>query len=346
MIIITTSWVTKGEFLLFSSKKWVALTLFLVLSLVVSAFGSPSNSTNSSAAKAPEAKNNDAAKPATRTVKHAMGETTITGTPQRIVVLTNQGTESLLELGIKPVGAVKSWIGEPWFDHIKDKMSGVQVVGDETQPNLELIASLKPDLILGTKVRQEKVYPQLSSIAPTVFTENLGDSMVENFKLYAQALNKEAEGMASLDSFNQSIQQTKTALGDKTKMRISLARFQPGKVRVYYKNNFAGVILEQLGFARPEAQDKNDFTADVTTEQIAVLDGDVFFYFTSDREGETGASKTAEEWLNSPIGKNLNVIKKQRAFNVNEPIWNTSGGIIAAKLLIEDIKTRFEKLSL
>ncbi|GAA4860959.1 iron-siderophore ABC transporter substrate-binding protein [Paenibacillus vulneris] len=325
------------------SKKWVSLTIILVLSLLLSACGTPSSPT---ATKAPEDNKAASSTPVTRTVKHAMGETAITGTPQRIVVLTNQGTESLLELGIKPVGAVKSWIGDPWFDHIKDQMTGVQVVGDETQPNLELIASLKPDLILGTKVRQEKVYPQLSSIAPTVFTENLGDSMVENFKLYAQALNKEAEGKASLDSYNQAIQQAKAALGDKTKMRISLARFQPGKVRVYYKNNFAGVILEQLGFARPESQDKNDFSADITTEQMSVLDGDVFFYFTSDREGETGATKTAEEWLNSPLGKNLNVVKKQRAFNVNEPIWNTSGGILAAKLLIKDITTRFEKLSL
>ncbi|WP_246314295.1 ABC transporter substrate-binding protein [Paenibacillus foliorum] len=307
------------------------------MSLFISACGSQNTG------KKTEEKSVDA--PA-RIIKHAMGSTTITGTPQRIVVLTNQGTESLLELGIKPVAAVKSWIGEPWFDHIKDKMTGVQVIGNETQPNLELIASLKPDLILGTKVRQEKVYPQLSSIAPTVFTENLGDSMLENFKLYAQALNKESEGAAALENYNQAIQQTKAALGDKTKLRISLARFQPGKVRVYYKNNFAGVILDQIGFARPEAQNKNDFSADVAMEQITVLDGDVFFYFTSDREGETGATKTTDEWLKSPLGQNLNVVKKQRAFNVNEPIWNTSGGIIAAKLLIEDIKVRFDKLSL
>lgn len=312
--------------------------MLIILSMLTAACAAPN------ASKPPEpqapAQAGDAA---VRTVKHAMGETKMTGTPQRIVVLTNQGTESLLELGIKPVAAVKSWIGDPWFDHIKDKMAGVQVVGDETQPNLELIASLKPDLILGTKVRQEKVYPQLSGIAPTVFTENLGDSMLENFKLYTLALNKEAEGQKIIDSYNETIRQTKAALGDKTKMRVSLARFQPGKVRVYYKNNFAGVVLEQLGFARPDAQNKDDFSADITTEQIGVLDGDVFFYFTSDREGENGATKTAEEWLNSPLGKNLNVVKQQRAFNVNEPIWNTSGGIIAARLLIEDIKTRFAK---
>lgn len=325
------------------TKGKIGLLMLMMLSLLVSACGSqtaaPAPATN--AAQSPAANTPAPAAEEARTITHAMGETKITGTPQRIVVLTNQGTESLLALGIKPVGAVKSWIGEPWFDHIKDQMSGVEVVGDETQPNMELIASLKPDLILGTKVRQEKIYSQLSSIAPTVFTENLGDSMIENFELYTKALNKEAEGKAVLDDFNKSIEEAKTKLGDKTKLQVSLARFQPGKVRVYYKNNFAGVILEKIGFARPEAQNKDEFTADVAKEQMAVLDGDVFFYFASDRAGDDGASKTAKEWLSDPLAKNMNVTKKNRVFQVNEAIWNSSGGIIAANLMVKDIEKIF-----
>lgn len=43
-------------------------------------------------------------------VKHAMDETRIPKTPERIVVLTNEATEALLALGIKPVGAVNSWV--------------------------------------------------------------------------------------------------------------------------------------------------------------------------------------------------------------------------------------------
>ncbi|SFM22291.1 iron complex transport system substrate-binding protein [Paenibacillus sp. 1_12] len=319
---------------MFKSKRMHTLIILLLISSLLAACGKDNTPATEPAAKKAEA----------RTITHAMGETTISGTPKRIVVLTNQGTESLLELGIKPVAAVKSWIGEPWFDHIKDQMTGVEVIGDETQPNLELIASLKPDLILGTKVRQEKIYPLLSSIAPTVFTENLGDSMIENFELYAKALNKEAEGKLAVDGYNKLIEQTKATLGEKTKLQVSLARFQPGKVRVYYKNNFAGIILKQLGIARPDAQNKDDFSADITKEQIDVLDGDVFYYFVSDRNGETGASKTTDEWLQSPLAQNLNVVKKQQTFSVNESIWNTSGGIIAARLMIEDITKRFPTL--
>lgn len=319
-------------------KMSLSLLLLMVVSLLVSACG------NDGAASKPEANQPQAEQ--TMTVTHAMGETIIKGTPQRIVVLTNQGTESLLALGIKPVGAVKSWIGEPWFDHIKDQMSGVEVVGDEVQPNIELIASLKPDLILGTKVRQEKIYAQLSSIAPTVFTENLGDSMIENFELYARAVNKEEEGAKVIADFNKLIEDTKAKLGDKTKMEISLARIQPNKVRVYYKQNFAGVILNKLGFARPKAQDQEKFSEDIAKEQMNVLDGDVFFYFASDRDGDTGATKTATEWLSDPLAKNLKVTQKGHTYQVDEAIWNTAGGIEAAKLMVKDIEKRFADISL
>lgn len=311
-------------------RKPLALLLSLVLVSLLAACGK-------SAAETPSPEPSPTQN-AARTITHAMGSTPITGTPQRIVVLTTQGTETLLELGIQPVGAVKSWIGNPWYDHIKDRMNGVQVVGDETQPNMELIASLKPDLILGTKVRQEKIYDQLTAIAPTVFTENLGDSMLENFELYTKALNKEAEGKAVLDQFNKLIADTKAKLGDKTKLQISMARFQPDKVRVYLKQNFAGVVLEKLGFARPESQNKKEFTLDIVKEQLPMLDGDVLFYFTSDRDGATAATDLAKSWFKDPLAQNMNVVKSNRIFNVDEAIWNSAGGMMAAKLLVKDIE--------
>lgn len=98
----------------------------------------------------------------TITVKHAMGtEERVPADPKRVVVLTNEGTEALLELGIKPVGAVKSWTGDPWYKHIQADMKGVKQVGLEGEPNIEAIAELKPDLIIGNKMRHEKIYDKL-----------------------------------------------------------------------------------------------------------------------------------------------------------------------------------------
>ncbi len=76
-------------------------------------------------------------------VEHAMeSNTEVPSAPKRIVILTNEGTEALLTLGIKPVGAVKSWVGDPWYEHIRDQMTDVEVVGTESQVNVEAIAKL------------------------------------------------------------------------------------------------------------------------------------------------------------------------------------------------------------
>ncbi|WP_189011887.1 AraC family transcriptional regulator [Paenibacillus marchantiophytorum] len=279
---------------------------------------------------------------APRVIKHAMGETTIKGTPSRIVILTNEGTEALLAVGVKPVGAVMSWIGEPWYDHIKNDMQNVTVVGDELQPNLELIASLKPDLIIGNKVRQEKIYDQLKQIAPTVFAADLVGDWKVNFKLYSEVVNKKDEGEKAMAAFDKRVAEVKAKLGSKAATKVSLARFSATQVRIYQKQTFAGVLLGQLGFARPESQDKDSFIEVMKKENIAKMDGDVLFYFVSEAKGKTDAANVVKEWMNDPLFKNLNVVKANKVVQVDEGIWNSAGGYKAANLLLDELIKYFD----
>lgn len=312
------------------NKKFIGLILMLVTFLALTGCGTSTSSGSADSTKTPE----------TRVVKHIMGETTVPASPKRIVVLTNEGTEAVLALGIKPVGAVKSWNGDPWYAHIKDDMEGVQVVGEESQPNLEAIAALKPDLILGNKMRQEKVYTQLSAIAPTVFTETLRGEWKSNFTVYADALNKTTEGQKVIGDFDKRIEDFKQQAGDKLSTQVSIVRFMPGKTRIYYSQTFSGIILNQIGFARPQSQQKDAFADDVTKERIPEMDGDILFYFTWET-GKGDASKAEQEWTNDPLWKNLNVVKNNKAYKVNDDIWNTSGGVISANLLLDDLSKYF-----
>ncbi|MCR8847685.1 iron-siderophore ABC transporter substrate-binding protein [Rossellomorea sp. SC111] len=277
----------------------------------------------------------------TYTVKHAMGTTEIKGTPKKVVILTNEGTEALLSLGVTPVGAVQSWTGDPWYDHIADKMKDVEVVGTESELNMEAIAKLQPDLIIGNKMRQEEQYNQLKDIAPTVMAETLRGNWKENFELYAKALNKEEKGNEVLAEYDQRIEDLKGKLGDKLNQKVSMVRFLAGDVRIYHKDSFSGVILDQLGFARPEGQDADDFAEKgVTKERIPAMDGDVLFYFTYET-GDGEANKLAEEWLNDPLFKNLEVAKQDKVYEVSDAIWNTAGGVIAANAMLDDIEKYF-----
>ncbi|MEN0650151.1 iron-siderophore ABC transporter substrate-binding protein [Caldifermentibacillus hisashii] len=286
---------------------------------------------------------NDQAKEDTITIEHAMGKTEVPKNPKKVVILTNEGTEALLALGIKPIGAVQSWTGDPWYDHIKEDMEGVEVVGTESQVNLEKIASLKPDLIIGNKMRQEDLYEKLNAIAPTVFSETLRGNWQINFELYVKAVNQEEKGKELLDEISKRMEEIRNNIGDRINDKVSVVRFLAGDVRIYHKDSFSGFILDQIGFQRPESQNVDDFAEmNVTKERIPAMDGDILFYFTYE-QGDGEATKVEEEWINDPLFKQLNVAKQGKVYKVDDTIWNTAGGIIAANLLLDDIEKYFKE---
>jgi len=332
------------------SKKtiWTAAALILALSLIVSGCGqSNSNHTSNdpsstgSENQTPPASNNGDEE--FRTVTHAMGEAQVPAKPQRIVVLTNEGTEALLALGIKPIGAVKSWTGDPWYAHIASRMEGVTVVGDESQPNIELIASLQPDLIIGNKMRQEKVYDQLKNIAPTVFSETLRGEWQSNFLLYAEALGLKEEGEKIIADFDRRAADFKSKAGDKLNEKVSVVRFMAGKIRIYLEDSFTGIAFSKLGLTRPESQQgyADRFAEEITRERLPEADADRIFYFTY----ETGDGKGTEmenEVLNDPLWKSLKAVQNGKAYKVDDAIWNTAGGVLAANLMLDEIYQIYE----
>lgn len=273
-----------------------------------------------------------------REITHAMGVTDVPDNPQRIVMLTNEGTEALLFLGVTPVGAVQSWDANPWYDHIAAPLAETVPLGTELAVNLEILATLEPDLILGTKVRQEAIYPQLSAIAPTVMTETIGGEWQENLKFYADVVGKAAEGEAALAGFAARTTAIRDALGEAVNEEISLVRFSPNRTRIYYKDTFGGLILDQIGFARPAAQDMDEFAQEVTKERIPEMEGDRIFYFSSDLKDAEPEANLAD-WLADPLWLALEGVKAGKAQRVSEITWNTAGGIYAAHLMLDDIES-------
>lgn len=275
-----------------------------------------------------------------REVTHAMGVTEVPDAPRRVVILTNEGTEALLHLGVVPVGAAQSWDGDPWYAHLKEQLAGTQSLGTESAINLELIAALEPDLILGTKVRQEKLYDQLSAIAPTVFTETIGGEWQANYQFYADALGLADKGKADLAAFADKAGRLRAALGDEVNQTISLVRFSPSRTRIYYRNTFAGIILDQIGFKRPPSQDKLDFAEQVTKERIPEMAADRIFYFSADDDNDE-ARANLSDWLQDPLWLSLDAVKAGKAFRVSELYWNNGGGIYCANIMLDQLAENF-----
>jgi len=103
-----------------------------------------------------------------RNIEHALGEAEISAVPQRIVALDWTMAEYLLALGIVPLGIselddMQRWLGLPIAIP-----NGITDLGPRIQPNLQRIAELSPDLIIGTRMLTAPYYDALQQIAPTV----------------------------------------------------------------------------------------------------------------------------------------------------------------------------------
>lgn len=291
-----------------------------------------------------EAKNQDTG------FEHAMGKTVLPDNPQRIVILTNEGTEALLALGITPVGAVQSWVGNPWYPHISEAMEGVTIVGTESTVSLEAVLALEPDLIIGNKMRQEDIYEELSDIAPTVFSETLRGQWKNNFMFYAEVLGLETEGQVLINQYDAKMENVKTTAeaNNLLDQEIAILRFMAGKTRLYLEDSFSGIILNQVGFNRTVVEDPTgqNFAQEITKEQLldVMSTSDVIIYFTYEN-GTGDATATQNEWLNSEIYQSLPAVQAGQAYEVNDAVWNTSGGILAANLtadqLLDFVSTKF-----
>ena len=99
-------------------------------------------------------------------IKHELGQVQLDKPPEKVIALDWALTETVLSLGINPIGVAdvqgyQSWVKKPELN------GSVMDVGSRREPNLELITELKPDVILISQ-HMSAMYEKLNAIAPTL----------------------------------------------------------------------------------------------------------------------------------------------------------------------------------
>ncbi|MEU7032600.1 iron-siderophore ABC transporter substrate-binding protein [Streptomyces sp. NPDC046237] len=273
-----------------------------------------------------------------RTLTHALGRTEITAAPKRVVVLDVGELDNVVSLGIKPVGYAPSE-GDDGIPTYLDKDAGApKSVGTINNLNLEAIANLEPDLILGSQLRAADKYDELSKIAPTVFSIRPGFTWKENYLLNAAALDKTADAKAKLAAYETKAKQLGTDIGP-DKPSVSMVRYLPGKIRLYAKASFIGTILEDAGLPRPKNQQIDDLAAEISPEKIDQADADWIF---TGVYGDPKATKRDTAQAN-PLWKNLTAVKAGRAKDVPDETWYLGLGVTAANSVLDDLRADLVK---
>ncbi|MFG1626543.1 ABC transporter substrate-binding protein [Kribbella sp. NPDC049227] len=269
-----------------------------------------------------------------RTVKHALGEAKLDKKPERVVVLDSGELDDVLALGITPVGMATTAGQSGVPSYLADKAQGIKTVGGISELNLEAIAALKPDLILGSKLRANDLYDKLNAIAPTVMSIRPGFPWKENFLLVADAVGEEDKATGILNDYQKRADEVKSKVdGSPT---ISLVRFRPAEIRLYGNLSFIGVILKDIGLPRPKIQDVQDLAVEVSQENISQAAGDWIFY-SSYGKPDTTAENTV---VNGNLWKALPAVKDGHVARVDDEVWFLGLGPLGAM----DVLTDLEKL--
>ncbi|USS41502.1 ABC transporter substrate-binding protein [Thermococcus aggregans] len=150
-----------------------------------------------------------------KVVDFAGREVTIEKEPQRIISLAPSITETLYFIGAldKVVGITK------WDNYPDNVQEGRTIVGD-MEPNIEIIASLNPDLIIGLKYHL-KYIDQLEKIAPVLIVEPQSiEEIYEAVELLGNVTNREDQAQKTIMEMKEKISSIQEKVENKEKPRV------------------------------------------------------------------------------------------------------------------------------
>ncbi len=289
--------------------------------------------------------------PPTREAHNAAGVTPdVVGVPaeaQRIVVLAGDELDALCALGLQsrviaaalPDGASSqpSYLGKAVRD--------LPGVGTRSKPDLVGIAAAHPDLILGAQGLTPTLYPQLAAIAPTVFTAAPGAQWEDTLRGVGAAT---ARGGA-VDGLIEAFSEWATGIGakhDAAHYQASIVQLTTDTLRVYGARNFPASVLDAVGVDRPASQRFTDKayvemgTTDADLDgspggpDFSVADADIIYVSCA----SPAAAQRAATLFDSASWRKLSATQDRRVFVVNDEIWQTGQGLVAARGIVDDLR--------
>lgn len=288
------------------------------------------------------------------TITGSNGEVTLDHPAKKVVVLEWTYAEDLLALGIQPAGMADIQEYHNWVN-IDAKLSDeVADVGGRQEPNLEAIAALEPDLIIGVSFRHDAMIKDLEKIAPTVIFNpypqdesiDLYQEMTTTFKEIAKAVDKTAEADKVLADLDAKYDEAKAEIDKadlKTKdiiLTLAYSGPQAPEIRVFTPNSMASQILEKIGLKNIHVPDQFEVFGSSTFNVEGLTKYENANYLFTVQANDNVYEKQLKD---NAVWKNLNFVKEDRLFDLGGDTWLYGGPLSAETLLNRIVDTMVNK---
>lgn len=283
----------------------------------------------------------------TITIQGANGEVTLDQPAKKVVVLEWTYAENLLALGIQPAGMADIQ-GYGDYVNIEPQLDETVIdVGGRQEPNLEAIAEIDPDLIIGVSFRHDAMIAELEKIAPTVIFNpypedesiNLYQEMETTFNEMAKAVGKEDEAekvLADLETVYEEKAAEIEAAELKTKDTILTLAYSGAaapEIRVFTPNSMASIIMEKIGLKNVHQPDQFEMFGSSTfnVEGLTKYENANYMFTVPDED-----NIYQNQLKGNAVWENLAFVKEDRTYDLGADTW-LYGGPLSAKTLVNQI---------
>ena len=251
-----------------------------------------------------------------RTVMDFMGQpVTIEAPPQRVVGMSASISEMLFAIGVTPVGVTDGMDYPP-------AAAGLPTFGTGYQPDLEALAALEPDLIIGSGQLNMPILNELQAIAPTlmILTLTPGD-VPNNVRTLGQATwhDTEAEYLAqAYDGFLSAMGTIGAAQAEGPSILIIVGTLE---VPNYGKSEtYLGDMARILGATNiaDGNEDQGPFPGYTQLSTEYILDADPDFVFTITRGSDT---PMPESMVDDPIWSSLTAFQNGHVMELDNRLF-------------------------
>ncbi|BDR12844.1 iron siderophore-binding protein [Vibrio sp. STUT-A11] len=248
--------------------------------------------------------------------------------------------DALAVIGISPVGVADDKDPNRIIPQVRELIEPWTSVGMRSQPNLEVIAQLKPDLIIADSYRHKISLHDLSQIAPTILLKSRGEAYQEGLEsalAIGKAVGKEREMRARLAKHRELMASYKGKF--KTSGTVQFANVNERGMWMHGPLSYTGSLLSYLGLQPALPDLKQSHLMEANLEVLLKVNPDWLFY--SKRAGNT----VLDSWQKSPLFKLLKFNKTGQAVQVSPELWSLNRGILASESIAQELDTIMGKTS-
>ncbi|WP_317994070.1 siderophore ABC transporter substrate-binding protein [Bartonella gliris] len=261
------------------------------------------------------------------TINHVSGTTTVSTSPQKVIVFDLASLDNMNRLGIEAVAGVPEGKKPTYLQQFDDEK--YEKIGTLFEPNYEKIAALQPDLIIISSRTQAK-YKDLSKIAPTidltVGNQNSLEDIERNVSILGKIFGKEKEAEEQIAKLKENLAEVRKNTQGKGTALILMT--SGGKISALGPQSRFDIFHSAFGIA--PATDKlivqkhgqlisPEFILETNPDWLLVIDRDAAI----GREGQSAA-----QLLNNELVQRTTAGKQNQIIYLDSWSWYRASGAL------------------